>query len=84
MSKSRRNGLLGVGGQRNKVSRRALRGGGPQQPGNAGRAAAEKQELLRKMRERNRRGAKPEQDAAPERDPASGRDPASERGTDSE
>ncbi len=25
MSKSRRNGLLGVGGQRNKVSRRALR-----------------------------------------------------------
>ncbi|TDB97437.1 DUF6243 family protein [Actinomadura sp. 7K534] len=66
MSKNRRNGMLGVGGQRNNLSRRALRGGGPQGAGNGGDPAAEKKELLRKMRERNQRRATPEQDAASE------------------
>ncbi|XRQ10109.1 DUF6243 family protein [Actinomadura welshii] len=67
MSKSRRNGMLGVGGQRSNLPRRALRGGKAPAPGGGGDAAAEKKELLRKMRERNRRGAAPEQGTAPER-----------------
>jgi hypothetical protein len=52
MAKSR-NGMLGVGGQRKKVSRRALRGdAGGAAPSKDG-AAEQKKELLRKMRERN-------------------------------
>ncbi|WP_149183202.1 DUF6243 family protein [Streptomyces sp. TRM49041] len=55
MAKSRNN-LLGVGGQRKKLSRDGRQGSVPPRDG-AGRAAdaAEaRQELLRKMRERNR------------------------------
>ena len=48
-----RNGLLGVGGQRRKVSRRALRGdGGAFSPGRKD-TAAQKKELLERMRARN-------------------------------
>ncbi|MFB4318215.1 DUF6243 family protein [Actinomadura sp. 21ATH] len=51
MAKSR-NGMLGVGGQRRNLSRKALRGGSEGgRP--SGDAAAAKKELLRKMRERN-------------------------------
>ncbi|MFI0353016.1 DUF6243 family protein [Actinomadura sp. 9N407] len=51
MAKSR-NGMLGVGGQRKKISRKALRGqAGGAAPSSDG--AATKKELLRKMRERN-------------------------------
>ncbi|MFF3324349.1 DUF6243 family protein [Streptomyces sp. NPDC002889] len=51
MAKSRNN-LLGVGGQRKKLSRADQQGNGPAR--NADRKAADdqKQELLRKMRER--------------------------------
>lgn len=51
MAKSRNN-LLGVGGQRKKLSRADQQGNGPGR--NADRKVAEdkKQELLRKMRER--------------------------------
>ncbi|MEV0779497.1 DUF6243 family protein [Streptomyces sp. NPDC050433] len=51
MAKSRNN-LLGVGGQRKKLSRAEQQGNGPTR--NADRKVAEdkKQELLRKMRER--------------------------------
>lgn len=53
MSKSRgRNGMLGVGGQRKKLSRGELRGGKAQAAGGGAGTAAEKKELLRKMRER--------------------------------
>lgn len=83
MSKSRRNGMLGVGGQRNKVSRRALRGGNPQTPGNGGDLAAGKQELLRKMRERNQRRATPEQNT-PEQNATPGQNAALERGAAAE
>lgn len=58
MSKGRgRNRMLGVGGQRKNLSRRALRGGEAQAPGAADDQAAEKKELLRKMRERTERRA---------------------------
>lgn len=53
MSKGRgRNGMLGVGGQRKKLSRRELRGGRAQTAGTATDPAAEKQALLQKMRKR--------------------------------
>ena len=56
MSKSRgRNGMLGVGGQRRNLSRGELRGGKAQAAGGGAETAAEKKELLRKMRERNER-----------------------------
>ncbi|MBE1531855.1 DUF6243 family protein [Actinomadura algeriensis] len=48
-----RNNMLGVGGQRKNVSRRALRGDAPQAAGNADEQAARKRDLLAKMRERN-------------------------------
>ncbi|MEU9019036.1 DUF6243 family protein [Actinomadura sp. NPDC048394] len=59
MSRSRgRNGMLGVGGQRKKISRRALRGGEAAAQGGAADQAAQRKELLRKMRERaERRGS---------------------------
>ncbi|HEY8481936.1 MAG TPA: DUF6243 family protein [Spirillospora sp.] len=71
MAKKRRNGLLGVGGQRENLSRRALRGGTSGSSGARGDAAAKKEELLRKMRERTRRRAASEQDSEPARDAAS-------------
>ncbi|MEU8804471.1 DUF6243 family protein [Spirillospora sp. NPDC048819] len=70
MAKSRRNGMLGVGGQRSNLSRRALRGGKAPAPGSGGDPAAEKRELLRKMRERNERHTTPERDATPKQGPA--------------
>ncbi|MFI5757079.1 DUF6243 family protein [Streptomyces sp. NPDC051569] len=70
MAKSRNN-LLGVGGQRKKLSRADQQGNGPAR--NADRKVADdhKQELLRKMRERA--GVEGEQDAQGEqRDGAAG------------
>ncbi|QKG23112.1 DUF6243 family protein [Actinomadura verrucosospora] len=56
MSKSRgRTGMLGVGGQRRKISRRALRGGDAAAQGAGTDPVAQKKELLRKMRERAER-----------------------------
>ncbi|MFE9816509.1 DUF6243 family protein [Streptomyces sp. NBC_00236] len=51
MAKSRNN-LLGVGGQRKKVSRAEQQGAGPQRNADRKSAAEQKAELLRKMRER--------------------------------
>ncbi|MFG2597315.1 DUF6243 family protein [Streptomyces sp. NPDC048462] len=51
MAKSRNN-LLGVGGQRKKLSRAEQQGTGPERNANRKTAADQKQELLRKMRER--------------------------------
>ncbi|MYQ79172.1 MULTISPECIES: DUF6243 family protein [unclassified Streptomyces] len=52
MAKSRNN-LLGVGGQRKKLSRAGAQGAGPAGEAADRRSAADqKQELLRKMRER--------------------------------
>ncbi|MDX3849416.1 DUF6243 family protein [Streptomyces sp. AK02-01A] len=63
MAKSRNN-LLGVGGQRKKLSRADQQGNGPAR--NADRKAAEdqKQELLRKMRERASGQGEQQDDAA--------------------
>ncbi|TDC93582.1 hypothetical protein E1285_09920 [Actinomadura sp. 7K507] len=58
--------MLGVGGQRNNLSRRALRGGRPQGSGNGSDPAAEKRELLQRMRERNERRAASESDTGSE------------------
>ena len=65
MSK-RRNGMLGVGGQRNNLSRRELRGGSTKGSGSGKDPAAEKKELLRKMRERSQRRAASETDTGSE------------------
>ncbi|GGY84299.1 hypothetical protein CP967_23630 [Streptomyces nitrosporeus] len=51
MAKSRNN-LLGVGGQRKKLSRADRQGAGPARDADRKNAADQKQELLRKMRER--------------------------------
>ncbi|MEU0369531.1 DUF6243 family protein [Streptomyces sp. NPDC006283] len=51
MAKSRNN-LLGVGGQRKKLSRAEQQGNGPTRNASRKAAADQKQELLRKMRER--------------------------------
>ncbi|MER5770139.1 DUF6243 family protein [Streptomyces sp. NPDC001985] len=51
MAKSRNN-LLGVGGQRKKLSRAEQQGQGPTPEANRKVAADQKAELLRKMRER--------------------------------
>ncbi|GGT47979.1 DUF6243 family protein [Streptomyces purpureus] len=51
MAKSRNN-LLGVGGQRRKLSRADQQGNGPARNADRKAAADQKQELLRKMRER--------------------------------
>lgn len=51
MAKSRNN-LLGVGGQRKKLSRAEQQGAGPARDADRKTAAEQKQELLRKMRER--------------------------------
>ncbi|MEU1347730.1 DUF6243 family protein [Streptomyces sp. NPDC005775] len=75
MAKSRNN-LLGVGGQRKKMSRAEQQGVGPERNADLKSAAEQKAELLRKMRERAAGGetsdAIAEQDApeqdAPEQD----------------
>lgn len=72
MAKSRNN-LLGVGGQRKKLSRAEQQGAGPERNADRKTAAEQKQELLRKMRERAGLLAQPD-DAAAEQD-------ASEQGT---
>ncbi|MFB7274365.1 DUF6243 family protein [Streptomyces sp. NPDC056244] len=51
MAKSRNN-LLGVGGQRKKLSRADQQGNGPARNADRKAAADQKAELLRKMRER--------------------------------
>ncbi|MGQ4484806.1 DUF6243 family protein [Streptomyces sp. 372A] len=51
MAKSRNN-LLGVGGQRKKLSRTDAQGAGTAREADRRTAADQKQELLRKMRER--------------------------------
>ncbi|MFJ7944003.1 DUF6243 family protein [Streptomyces sp. NPDC096354] len=51
MAKSRNN-LLGVGGQRKKLSRAEQQGAGTARNADRKTAADQKQELLRKMRER--------------------------------
>lgn len=51
MAKSRNN-LLGVGGQRKKLSRAEQQGAGTARDADRKTAADQKQELLRKMRER--------------------------------
>ncbi|GAA4920708.1 DUF6243 family protein [Streptomyces coeruleoprunus] len=51
MAKSRNN-LLGVGGQRRKMSRADQQGTAPARAADRKAAADQKQELLRKMRER--------------------------------
>ncbi|MBO0914374.1 DUF6243 family protein [Streptomyces laculatispora] len=68
MAKSRNN-LLGVGGQRKKLSRAEQQGAGPERNADRKTAAEQKQELLRKMRER---AGHPEQsdDAAEQDAPA--------------
>lgn len=51
MAKSRNN-LLGVGGQRKKLSRADQQGNGPSRNADRKAVADQKQDLLRKMRER--------------------------------
>ncbi|MER5459546.1 DUF6243 family protein [Streptomyces sp. NPDC002668] len=51
MAKSRNN-LLGVGGQRKKLSRADQQGNGPARNADRKTSADQKQELVRKMRER--------------------------------
>ncbi|MGW2559923.1 DUF6243 family protein [Streptomyces sp. NPDC001514] len=51
MAKSRNN-LLGVGGQRKKLSRADQQGNGPTRNAERKAASDQKQELLRKMKER--------------------------------
>ncbi|ATW48436.1 DUF6243 family protein [Streptomyces peucetius] len=68
MSKSRNN-LLGVGGQRKKLSRNEQQSGGPAREADRKAAADQKQELLRKMRERAQIASDAEpriEDAAPQ------------------
>ncbi|GGQ14998.1 DUF6243 family protein [Streptomyces roseolilacinus] len=60
MAKSRNN-LLGVGGQRKKLSRLEQQGSASHGAGRA-EAADAKQELLRRMRERNRAQEQQEQE----------------------
>ncbi|PRY02464.1 DUF6243 family protein [Allonocardiopsis opalescens] len=48
----RRNDLLGLGGQRKKLSRADRQGSGPASAADRDAVADRKQELLRKMRER--------------------------------
>lgn len=73
MAKSRNN-LLGVGGQRKKLSRTEAQGAGPARDADRRTAADQKQELLRKMRERATGVAEPET-------PDAGQETAQERET---
>ncbi|MFF2525472.1 DUF6243 family protein [Streptomyces liangshanensis] len=63
MAKSRNN-LLGVGGQRKKLSRADQQGNGPARNADRAVAADQKQELLRKMRERAAGGDDQQADGA--------------------
>ncbi|MFD4141366.1 MULTISPECIES: DUF6243 family protein [unclassified Streptomyces] len=65
MAKSRNN-LLGVGGQRRKLSRADQQGNGPARNNDRKAAADQKQDLLRKMRERAQGKADDEQTPQPE------------------
>ncbi|MFE7751474.1 DUF6243 family protein [Streptomyces sp. NPDC057428] len=59
-----RNNLLGVGGQRKKLSRAEQQGAGPARDKDRKAAEDKKQELVRKMRERTGSdGAAPAEDA---------------------
>ncbi|MFE3601202.1 DUF6243 family protein [Streptomyces sp. NPDC059096] len=70
MAKSRNN-LLGVGGQRTKMSRTDPQSSGPARDANRKAAADQKQELLRKMRERAAGQTQADQDdTTPAGDPA--------------
>ncbi|GAA3953538.1 hypothetical protein GCM10023085_39990 [Actinomadura viridis] len=59
-----RNGMLGVGGQRRTMSRKALRGEAGASQRGGGDAVAQKKALLSKMRERNANAAASEPDQA--------------------
>ncbi|MFI2349558.1 DUF6243 family protein [Streptomyces sp. NPDC019443] len=59
MAKSRNN-LLGVGGQRKKLSRADQQGNGPARNADRKAAADQKQDLVRKMRERAQAGSTPD------------------------
>ncbi|MFG3151071.1 DUF6243 family protein [Streptomyces sp. NPDC048219] len=53
--------MLGVGGARRNLGRRALRGGGPgDRAGGAQDARAQKRELLRRLREQREEAARKE------------------------
>lgn len=59
MSRGGAGNMLGVGGTRNKLSRKALRGGGRAGAVGGGQdARAQKQELLRKLQEGRATGKK--------------------------
>ncbi|MER6995105.1 DUF6243 family protein [Streptomyces sp. NPDC000410] len=61
MAKSRNN-LLGVGGQRKKLSRADQQGNGPARNADRKASADQKQELLRKMKERAQGASAADQD----------------------
>ncbi|MFD7617428.1 DUF6243 family protein [Streptomyces sp. NPDC059802] len=65
MAKSRNN-LLGVGGQRKKLSRAEQQGAGPARDADRKAAADQRQELLRRMRERALSGTSPDDAAQPD------------------
>ncbi|MGW3804862.1 DUF6243 family protein, partial [Streptomyces clavifer] len=67
MAKSRNN-LLGVGGQRKKLSRAEQQGAGTARDADRRTAAEQKQELVRKMRERADGSAQTDGSAPPPRD----------------
>ncbi|MEU1892491.1 DUF6243 family protein [Streptomyces pristinaespiralis] len=71
MAKSRNN-LLGVGGQRKKLSRADQQAGGPARDADRKAAEDHKQELVRKMRERAQAQSadEPRTDAAAQSDAA--------------
>ncbi|TDQ55300.1 DUF6243 family protein [Actinorugispora endophytica] len=52
-----RDSLLGLGGQRKKLSKNTLRGNEKGQQGGAADPLEEKRELLRKMREKTEQGS---------------------------
>ncbi len=61
MAKSKNN-LLGVGGQRKKLSRADQQGNGPARNADRKTAAEQKAELVRKMRERAQGGEAPQEE----------------------
>ncbi|MFD3656620.1 DUF6243 family protein [Streptomyces sp. 24-1644] len=69
MAKSRNN-LLGVGGQRKKLSRDEQQGAGPSRNADRQTAEEKKQELVRKMRERAQSSATSSDDSADQDAPA--------------
>ncbi|MFC9246380.1 DUF6243 family protein [Streptomyces sp. NPDC057136] len=69
MAKSRNN-LLGVGGQRKKLSRAEQQAAGPSRNADRQTAEEKKQELVRKMRERAQASAASSDDSADQDAPA--------------